>query len=65
MMAASEVHIKASAVGTRKDLRDVLAMAAEGKLHCQVAGRPLDQINQVFDEMRSGQISGRVVLTIS
>lgn len=65
MMAAGEVHIKASAVGTRKDLRDVLAMAAEGKLHCQVAGRPLDQINQIFDEMRSGQIAGRIVLTIS
>jgi propanol-preferring alcohol dehydrogenase len=65
MMAAGEVHIKASAVGTRKDLREVLAMAAEGKLHCQVAGRPLDQINQVFDEMRSGQFAGRIVLTIS
>ena len=64
MMAAAEVHIKASAVGTRKDLRDVLSMAAEGELHCQVAGRPLDQINQVFDEMRSGQIAGRIVLTI-
>jgi alcohol dehydrogenase, propanol-preferring len=64
MMAAGEVHIKASAVGTRTDLREVLAMAASGKLHCQVAARPLDEINQVLDEMRSGRIAGRIVLSI-
>jgi propanol-preferring alcohol dehydrogenase len=64
MMAAGEVHIKASAVGTRSDLREVLAMAAGGNLHCQVAARPLDEINQVLDEMRSGRIAGRVVLSM-
>lgn len=64
MMAAGEVHIKASAVGTRADLREVLAMAASGNLHCQVAARPLDEINQVLDEMRSGRIAGRVVLNM-
>src|ERR1700704_5190653 len=37
MMAAGEVNIKASAVGTREDLRHVLALAAESKLHCEVA----------------------------
>lgn len=64
MMAAGEVHIKASAVGTRADLREVLAMAASGNLHCQVAARPLEEINQVLDEMRSGRIAGRVVLSM-
>lgn len=64
MMAAAEVHIKASAVGTRTDLREVLAMAASGKLHCQVAARPLEEINQVLDEMRSGRIAGRIVLSL-
>jgi propanol-preferring alcohol dehydrogenase len=64
MMAAGEVHIKASAVGTRKDLEDVLALAAQGKLHCQVATRPLDQVNAVIEEMRGGKISGRIVLTM-
>jgi len=39
-MAASEVHIQASSVGTRQDLREVLAMAAAGKVHCQVTTRP-------------------------
>ncbi|MGC2698022.1 MAG: zinc-dependent alcohol dehydrogenase [Candidatus Angelobacter sp.] len=64
MMAAGEVHIQASAVGTRQDLSEVLAMAAAGKLHCQVATRPLADANAVLDEMRSGKISGRVVLTM-
>ena len=62
--AAGEVTIKASAVGTRSDLEQVLAMAAQGKLHCQVATRPLAQANATLDEMRAGKISGRVVLTL-
>jgi propanol-preferring alcohol dehydrogenase len=63
MMAAAEVRIQASAVGTRQDLREILAMAAEGKVRCQVATRPLAQANMVLEQLRRGQISGRIVLT--
>jgi len=63
MMAAREVRIQASAVGTREDLREVLALAAQGKVRCEVASRPLSQVNEVLDEMRRGEISGRIVLT--
>jgi propanol-preferring alcohol dehydrogenase len=63
MMAAGEVHIQASAVGTRKDLREVLAMAAAGTLRCHVATGPLAQVNEVLEELRQGKIAGRVVLT--
>jgi len=63
MMAAKEVHIHATAVGTRKDLEEVLAMAASGKVRCQVTSRPLAQANEVLEELRQGRISGRVVLT--
>jgi alcohol dehydrogenase, propanol-preferring len=65
MMAASEVRIQASSVGTREDLRGVLAMAAAGKLRCQVTPRPLAQANEVTAELRSGNVSGRIVLTPS
>jgi alcohol dehydrogenase, propanol-preferring len=58
------VRVQASAVGTRKDLEEVLAMAAAGKLHCQISTRRLDEINTIFDEMKAGKISGRVVLTM-
>ena len=62
-MAAFEIHIKASSVGTRQDLREVLAMAAAGKIHSQVATRPLTQANEVMAELRNGTVSGRIVLT--
>ena len=63
LLAASEVGIQASAVGTRQDLREMLAMAAAGKVRCQVATRPLAQANEVLEELRRGQICGRIVLT--
>lgn len=65
LMAAGEVRIRASAVGTRQELREVLEMASVGKVRCQVAPRPLTEVNRVLDEMRRGQISGRVVLTFT
>jgi propanol-preferring alcohol dehydrogenase len=63
MMAAGEVRIQATAVGTRDDLREVLAMAAAGKVRCQVTSRPLAQANEVLEDLRRGRIAGRVVLT--
>lgn len=63
LMAASEVRIQASSVGTRQDMRDLLVMAAAGKLRCQVTARPLAEVNQVFDQLRRGQVTGRIVLT--
>jgi alcohol dehydrogenase, propanol-preferring len=62
-MAGTEIRIQASAVGTRQDLREVLAMAAEGKVRCQVTTRPLAAANEVLDDLRHGRVSGRVVLT--
>jgi propanol-preferring alcohol dehydrogenase len=65
LMASSEVRIRASAVGTRQDLREVLAMAEAGKIRCQVATRPLAKANEVMDALRHGQIVGRIVLGMS
>ena len=62
MMAAKEVRIQASAVGTRQDLREVLAMASKGKIRCRVTARPLVEVNLVMDQLRQGQVSGRMVL---
>jgi propanol-preferring alcohol dehydrogenase len=63
MMAAGEVRIQATAVGTRDDLREVLAIAAAGKVRCRVTSRPLVQANDVLEDLRHGRIAGRVVLT--
>ena len=62
MMAALEVRIQASSVGTREDIRELLAMAAAGKVRCQTTTRPLSEANQALDQLRSGHVSGRIVL---
>ena len=56
--------IRGSIVGTRLDLRESLAFAAEGKVRANIATEPLDNINAIFDRMRQGTIDGRVVLTM-
>src|SRR3984957_3936551 len=62
-MAASEVRIQASSVGTRKDLREVLALAVAGKIHSEVTTRPLAHVSEAMSELRKGIVSGRIVLT--
>jgi len=64
LMAAGEIQIKASAVGTRQDLHEVLAMAASGIVHCQVTTRPLAEVQQVLEQLRRGEVSGRIALGI-
>jgi propanol-preferring alcohol dehydrogenase len=62
LMAASEIQIKASSVGTREDLREILAMGAARTVHCQVTIRPLAEVGQVLEEFSRGQICGRALL---
>ncbi|RYF41685.1 MAG: zinc-dependent alcohol dehydrogenase [Comamonadaceae bacterium] len=57
-----EARIIASSVGTRDDMREVLQLAAQGKLRCITETQPLAEVNAVFERMRRGQITGRVVL---
>lgn len=64
MMASTEILIKASAVGTRDDLRETLAMGAAGAVRCQVTTRPLADVQEVLGQLRRGEIAGRVVLRI-
>ena len=65
MMAAREVRIRASAVGTREDIKEVLALAACGKVRCLVSNRELEQANAALAELRSGAVSGRLVLSLN
>jgi len=62
IMAAREVRIHATAVGTRQDLREVLVMAAAGKIRCQITTHLLADANAILNQLRRGGISGRAVL---
>ena len=59
---AKGIRVLTSAVGTRQDLREVLALAASGKIKTVAETCRLDGLNQVFDRMREGRITGRIVV---
>jgi alcohol dehydrogenase, propanol-preferring len=63
LMAAKEIRIQATAVGTRQELREILALGAQGKVRSQSTVRPLREVNAVLEEMRRGQLAGRAVIT--
>lgn len=56
------VTVRGSIVGTRLDLQEALDFAAEGKVEATVATETLDDINNIFERMRHGEIKGRIVL---
>lgn len=60
---AKGIRILTSSVGTRQDLREVLALAAAGKIKTAAETCRLEDINETFDRMREGKISGRVVVS--
>lgn len=62
LMAATEIRIQASSVGTRQDLREVLALAAADKIRCRVTALPLSVANDALAQLTSGQVAGRLVL---
>jgi propanol-preferring alcohol dehydrogenase len=58
------VSVVGSIVGTRKDLQEALELAARGLVRCNYTTASMEEINDVFAEMRAGRIDGRVVLKI-
>jgi len=59
------VTIRGSIVGTRKDLEEAFQFAADGKVHCVVEKRKIKEINDIFGELRKGQVNGRIVLDLT
>ncbi len=56
------ITVRGSIVGTRRDLDEAVAFAADGKVKAEVTKVPLAQINDVFERMKAGKIDGRMVL---
>jgi alcohol dehydrogenase, propanol-preferring len=56
------ITVRGSIVGTRRDLDEAIAFAADGKVHAEVTKVPLAGINDVFEKMKAGRIDGRMVL---
>ncbi|HVJ34273.1 MAG TPA: alcohol dehydrogenase AdhP [Terriglobia bacterium] len=56
--------VRGSIVGTRKDLEECLAFAAEGKVKADITLDRLDHINDIFTRLKAGTIDGRIVMEI-
>eukprot|EP01041_Mallomonas_annulata_P000587 gene587-1140_t len=56
------VTIRGSIVGTRQDLVETLDFAARGLIKANVKSDVLDNINDIFDELRGSKVEGRIVL---
>ena len=59
------ITVRGSIVGTRLDLQESLDFARDGKVKATVGTVRLEDINAVFDEMRRGEIEGRIVLDLA
>lgn len=59
------ITVRGSIVGTRADLADAIAFAAEGTVRARVHEAGLDDINRVLSELRAGRIEGRMVLRVA
>ena len=57
--------VRGSLVGTRSDLKEALAFAASGQVKATIETATLDDVNNVLERLRTGKVSGRVVLKIS
>ncbi|MBO9638531.1 MAG: zinc-binding dehydrogenase, partial [Siphonobacter aquaeclarae] len=57
--------VRGSIVGTRKDMQEAISFAVEGKVKPTVHMARLEDINTVFDQMKKGEIEGRIVLQIA
>lgn len=63
-MVARELKIKGSALGNQKEALEVLDLAARGIIRTQVRVEKLDKLTEVFHEMATGKMLGRVVIDL-
>jgi propanol-preferring alcohol dehydrogenase len=59
------ITVRGSIVGTRADLAEAIAFAAEGKVRAHFTQAPLAEINRVLSDLDAGRVDGRIVLTLA
>ena len=58
------ITIRGSIVGTREDLAEAIAFAAEGKVHSHVNLAQLEDINRIIGDLKTGNVDGRMVVAM-
>ena len=52
------IQVVGSLVGTREDLKEAFQFAADGKVVPKVTKRPIEDVNDIFEEMEQGKVTG-------
>ncbi len=63
-VVAACITVRGSFVGTRHDMAEALAFAAEGKVRADIEVLPLQSVNDVFVRLHHGDVASRVVLEL-
>lgn len=63
-MVLKGITLKGSLVGTRQDLKEALDFAARGKVKPHVCVCNTHEINNVINQLRRGDVKGRIVLDL-
>jgi propanol-preferring alcohol dehydrogenase len=58
------ITLRGSIVGSREDLAEAIDFAAEGKVKAHIHRRRLEEINEVFADLKNGKVDGRIVLEL-
>ena len=61
-VVANCITVRGSFVGTRKDMAEALAFAADGKVKADIELQPLSSVNRIFDRLEHGDVPSRVVI---
>ena len=61
-VVANCITIRGSFVGSRRDMAEALAFAADGRVKADIEIQPLSAINSVFERLAAGDVPSRVVL---
>lgn len=64
-VVANCITVRGSFVGTRRDMAEALAFAADGKVKADIELQPLSAINTVFERLARGEVPSRVVIDFS
>jgi D-arabinose 1-dehydrogenase-like Zn-dependent alcohol dehydrogenase len=61
-MIATETAIAGNLVGSWVDLWELLQLHGRGEVTLRAQSHPLEDVNDVLDALREGEITGRAVL---
>jgi propanol-preferring alcohol dehydrogenase len=58
------ITIRGSIVGTREDLAEAISFARDGKVSAHIHRGKLEDINQIFSDLKAGNLNGRMVMSL-